>query len=388
MEDDRAIHLNKRTDKTYVSSRITERDGRAIRIASKVFESPESMRNALEKGELVIRVGERNRQEIKAKFYEDNRGVFILTFQKWNSDTGKPYEKTYFSFRGGEIPRIIEFLHHIANVDLSNPQKINVSDERLKEMLLSRDQLHRLVADNEELFAAIAEEEVSARDIVALKYRKGELAKFEALLRDSDFFDEERERVGSAEGVWQRFFESNQWIFGYGLCHIFLTGLDDRKLEQVVRGFDIGGEGKRADAVMKTRARVNSLCFVEIKTHRTGLLSRERYRSGVWAPSNELVAGVAQAQATLQLAIEQLRNRVDVMDSSGDPTGETVYNFDPRSFLVIGDLGEFRAEHGINVHKFRSFELLRRNTRRPDILTFDELFERASYIVDAGHSGQ
>jgi hypothetical protein len=49
--------------------------------------------------------------------------------------------------------------------------------------------------------------------------------------------------------------------------------------------------------------------------------------------------------------------------------------------LVIGNLAQFRGEHGINEGKFRSFELYRRNTWRPEILTFDELLERAKFIV-------
>jgi hypothetical protein len=32
--------------------------------------------------------------------------------------------------------------------------------------------------------------------------------------------------------------------------------------------------------------------------------------------------------------------------------------------------------------KFRSFELFRRNIWRPEIVTFDELFQRAKFIVD------
>jgi hypothetical protein len=39
------------------------------------------------------------------------------------------------------------------------------------------------------------------------------------------------------------------------------------------------------------------------------------------------------------------------------------------------------GEHGVNTEKFRSFELLRRNTFLPEIITFDELYERARFIV-------
>ncbi len=71
-------------------------------------------------------------------------------------------------------------------------------------------------------------------------------------------------------------------------------------------------------------------------------------------------------------------------DDTGTPTGESVFLYQPRSFLVIGSLSEFLAEHGINEEKYSSFELFRRNLKSPEVVTFDELFERAKYIVESG----
>ena len=49
--------------------------------------------------------------------------------------------------------------------------------------------------------------------------------------------------------------------------------------------------------------------------------------------------------------------------------------------MVIGSLDEFRVDNGINEQKFSSFELFRRNMVNPEVITFDELFERARFIV-------
>jgi hypothetical protein len=84
----------------------------------------------------------------------------------------------------------------------------------------------------------------------------------------------------------------------------------------------------------------------------------------------------------VQGAIEEIGRKITLNDAAGNPTGETLFNVEPRSFLVIGSLDEFVAEHGINETKFRSFEMYRRNTRRPEILTFDELLHRARFIVE------
>ena len=55
-----------------------------------------------------------------------------------------------------------------------------------------------------------------------------------------------------------------------------------------------------------------------------------------------------------------------------------MYAVEPRSFLVIGNLGQVLG----NEDKVACFELYRRNIRAPEILTFDELFQRASCIVE------
>ena len=44
-------------------------------------------------------------------------------------------------------------------------------------------------------------------------------------------------------------------------------------------------------------------------------------------------------------------------------------------------MDEFVSDNGVNKDKLRSFELLRKNTSNPEIITFDELYERAKFIV-------
>ena len=49
-------------------------------------------------------------------------------------------------------------------------------------------------------------------------------------------------------------------------------------------------------------------------------------------------------------------------------------------------MSEFTNEHGVNKDKLRSFELFRKNTTNPEIITFDELYERAKFIVQHNQS--
>jgi hypothetical protein len=58
--------------------------------------------------------------------------------------------------------------------------------------------------------------------------------------------------------MWQKFFEKNTWMFGYGLGYLFISALDEKKLEQVVQDFSLVQYGKRADGVLKTRGAISA----------------------------------------------------------------------------------------------------------------------------------
>ena len=135
---------------------------------------------------------------------------------------------------------------------------------------------------------------------------------------------------------------------------------------------------------MKTRGIVNSLCFCEIKTHHTELIKlvKSSYRPESWAISDELAGGVAQIQKTVQKSVENIKTKTQIKDKQGKLTGEEVFLYQPKSFLVIGSLNEFKEEFGTNEDKFSSFELFRQNTFNPEIITFDELLERAKFILE------
>lgn len=145
-------------------------------------------------------------------------------------------------------------------------------------------------------------------------------------------------------------------------------------------GYSVAQAGKRTDALLRTRGVLSNLCFVELKRHSTPLLEATPYRPACWAPSRELAGAVSQVQGTVAQAAQELR-KLTGRDDHGEPTGEEAFNYKPRSFVVVGSLEQFVSEHGINEERHRSFELFRGNTASPEIITFDELYERARFIV-------
>ena len=114
--------------------------------------------------------------------------------------------------------------------------------------------------------------------------------------------------------------------------------------------------------------------------------SQTPYRPESWAVSDEVAGGITQIQKTIQKSIESIKAKIQVKSVSGELTGEEIYLYHPKAFLIIGSLKEFEGAHGINEDKYSSFELFLKNVMNPEIITFDELFERAKHIVSAkGH---
>lgn len=389
--------INKRTDRIYLSKSLDakfpvknekgeiEELIRPFRIVSKIIENNETHKFIKDGKQISLRITPGGRQEIKAKFYEDTRGIFTLQIQKYTTETGAPHN-TYFTFQGNEILTLFNFIRNIALLPTADKASAKFDDKILEEIILSKEQAIQLIGKHPELIDEIVKNNITKDEIINLGYRKKQIKIFKKLLTDKEFFLKTKNNLGKNKGVeavWQDFFERNTWIFGYGLNYIFNSPLDDKKLEQVVAGYNFNSSGKRIDALMKTRGIINSFCFGEIKTHETDLLKqiKDPYRGESWAISDELAGSIAQTQKSVQKSIKELTTKIEIKDKSGNLTGEQIFIYQPKSFVIIGNLSEFTSENGVNEDKFSSFELFRQNQINPEIITFDELYERAKYIV-------
>lgn len=363
---------NRVPHRLYISKSFNFKDGGTVyRNAWKRLEGgllKELVRNG---DEFVLHETGTGFQQIKARFIEDGRGITHLHIQRWNTKSGNPIGQQVVLY-GTQITRLIEFLDNIRLLEIQSQAKFSPNESDLRLVHLPDAAALKVLKDHPELVAEFARNQITTEDVVALAYRREQLNTFSDMLDRGD---------GLTENHWQQFFERNQWIFGYGLSYIFTTGLDGRKLQQKIRGPSLVAVGKIPDGIMKTRAAVSALCLVEIKKSSTALLKENEYRRGTWAPSNELSGAVAQCQETLRAAADVLDTHHRFTDEEGNQTGEELMSVQPRSFLVVGSLRQFQNAIGINSARYQAFEGFRRNLRQPEILTFDELYERARFIV-------
>jgi len=302
------------------------------------------------------------------------RDHFRLTVYAF--DEGPPVRPLFtLELDSGEASRLYSYLDRISLVrDLGRgrtgrfiemeeavPREVIEAFLAHEELLTDPDVVRSVLRLSPKLARAVIENELEVIDIQSLAYRRKQLQIMSRMLDDRDYFEQRRIDLNlrGNESVWQHFFERNQWIFGFALHYLIGEGVDAKKLEKVVAGQSVAGAGKRTDALLRTRGILNSLCFVEIKTHLTSLLDSSEYRAEVWHPSKELAGAVAQSQKTVQLAIEHLGQRLE-LPLAANTEGSVFYNYSPRSVVVCGSLQEFQTETGVDVPRFSSFELYRR----------------------------
>jgi hypothetical protein len=338
--------------------------------------------------EVVIRETP-SRQQLKALFFEDTREIKNLTFQRFNTN-GIRLDKESFTLLGDEVDILRTFLSLIASQSLDLPQSsegTRLLPAEIEAVLADGDAQAELYRRFLPAIQQLYEADVDAPEIVAFARRRQQLQAFEELLFDEDAFNRQRAALKATghrsgpEDVWQDFFEANHWIFGLGLAPQFLHAWNEEKLEQTVVGNSIFEKGKRPDAVMRSAGALSALAFVEIKAHRTELLHSETYRPGAWRVSDEVAGGIAQCQITVDQVVRRAEHALEIVDDDGYRTGDAALICRPRSLLVIGSLAEFLRDGQPHVPMFESFERFRRSIRDPEIITFDELYERAAMSV-------
>lgn len=400
LEDDRDGYWAARRvpGRFYVSQRFPYQQpdgstlpGRLCRFAYQVFDADGDVAFEGSNGWEVVLRETATRQQLKALFFEDDRGIERIAFQRFDSD-GKRMARESFRLEGHEVQELAAFLALVRSTELDlaeQPEGTRLLPSGIDALLADDSTRVEVFRRYRDVFVELMESEVEAPELIALARRQKQLEVFDGLLTDSAAFRRRQEelkgqgRKSGTEDVWQDFFERNRWIFGAGLATQFMHSWNPDRLEQTTIGASAFVHGKRPDALLRTAGAVSGLVFVEIKTHLTPLVEESRYRSGVWAPYGELTSGAAQCQTTVDETVRATERRLMQLDAKGAPTGESAVVCRPRSILVIGSLNQFTTAEGQpNVEQFEGFERFRRSIKDPEIVTFDELYERARMVLE------
>ncbi len=179
------------------------------------------------------------------------------------------------------------------------------------------------------------------------------------------------------EPQWQAFFEANPWIFGHGLDYRFLV---TEQAQPNYGGTTLTGRGgEKGDFLLASEANARFAVLVEIKRPDTQLLAKKQYRNGAWLIGEELAGWSAQLQANCDRWAKE-GSRLDAnRDWAEDRDVTTVQ---PKGILLIGNLAQLEVESTVeSTTRRETFERFRRSLWNPEVLTYDELLERARFLV-------
>ena len=316
---------------------------------------------------------------LKAVYIKDKEDIEGIEFIK----IVEGEEKQRIKLSNFNLSQIKSFLALLSEIDLKGitDNRILLADEhdldertiKIVKTLLYQEGGEQLIVN------AIDDGLITTKDIVNTAYRKQQLNIFSRLLKEENYLNAYRvsQKIKSEqeEKIWQHFFQTNPWIFGYGLDYRFMSILQ-REFHASTSDAD-GSREVIADYLLGDK---RFTVFVEIKKPTSPLFGTEHNRSNCWRLSNALMDGVSQILE--QKASGQLKIEANTLyHNEGKILKQKAY--DSKVILIIGHWNQLdNLSDEDKMIKERTFELFRRDSRNIEILTYDELYERAKYITE------
>lgn len=379
--EDQSFFALRKEGKTYISKVFTynARDTEEKRSVRMVFEGSDELCLGEIDGVMCLRLtGNARKTQVTAIISQDDKSVkrlSLLTFKNRQGDWIEASDRHEFTFRADEFERLQNFLGQLEFVDLSNRDNFHIQD-------ISTGGGQRVIIDAGDR-AALQQFQGLTRDQRAnlLQAFQDDLTPEEINIvlgrrRGMGEFEDQLDKGAWAEKEWQDFFEREDWVFGYGL--------DYRIMRQFAREATVGGGGtdnRNKPVVDFLMTFTDYTVLVEIKTPATPIFTRSTGRAGTWKFSSAFVDAVSQIleQKAEWTAFAQVGEH---HSPAGDET-LAARTRNVKSILVIGSRQEFAQSGNLRDEQVMmdTFELFRRETRSIEIVTFDELFERAQFIT-------
>ena len=322
------------------------------------------------------------RTMMKVVYIKDNDDIEGIKICKLVS--GK--EKQVIELSKFNMQQLKTFLNFIQELDLKgvverrirlSEDAMDVLDDETKQKIIT---LLSCSDGGEVVRDLLSQGMITTQDLVNTGYRKAQLEIFRKLLY-SGYLPQYKCDIGKPntkdETAWQHFFAINQWIFGYGLDYRF-QGI----LQKEFHASDTnagGSEGVIADFLMGDN---KFTTFVELKLPTTPLFGTSQNRAQSWKLSKELMEAYSQILEQKASGILKIETTRELYADDYSEINQNAY--DSKAVLIIGSWDQVDNSLealGIKKMKRKTLELFRRDSRNVEMMTYDELLERATFIV-------
>jgi len=327
---------------------------------------------------LTLRQSPKKKQQVTVIISQDDKKIKKLTLQRFDELKSGDYTTTdehTFTFRGDEFQKLLSFLKSIQFIDFSNQENFQIED------LSTNTGRKTLIDSSESEFIQFINQTQGNDRIEFFKKIKSNLSKkdIDILLGRKEALDNFKNHMEKADWIesdWQAFFEKEDWIFGYGLDYKIMKTFD-REMNVTSTGTD-----NREKAILDFLMTFTDYTVtVEMKTPGTAIFNKAKGRSGTWAFHSDFIEATSQV---LEQKAEWhiLGQKNDLYNKVGNEKLQQRTR-DAKAILIIGSKSEFLELVNIREKEIKqdTFELFRRGLRNIEIITYDELLARASFIV-------
>lgn len=224
-------------------------------------------------------------------------------------------------------------------------------------------------------------------EIILRENRKRNLQHFERLLTEKEswkiYFEKYKDEIKGKgeEAVWHHFLKKHHWFLG--------LNIDIKFIRDLITEGEVGipNTDGRGSPFVDFLGISDYTTLVELKTSNTKIFTDTRKntsRTNTWSFSSDFIDGISQC-------LGQKFDWDKKSESKNIVSGTQMINqtkhrtLDPKVIFIIGNKQEEFSEDStdvLTVIKRDTFERFRRNSRNVEIVTFDELYERANYIVN------
>jgi len=241
----------------------------------------------------------------------------------------------------------------------------------------------------EDIRTLINKSEIKETDIRSILFekRKHNLKAFLFLLKNIelqgktsiDYYREKYSVQPGEEAIWHHFLKNNDWILGLNVDIKFIREFYDEQKVGTENSKSIGSP--KADLLGVS----DFTTLIELKHSETKIFKsvKSKGRANTWDFTSDFIEGVSQCLGQ-KFALERNYKTKDFVNDGGKMLDKNqTLTIDPKTVFIIGNR-KMEFPHNLecdNHMKSQTFELFRRNNRNIDIVTFDELFERAYHTV-------
>jgi len=335
---------------------------------------------------------------LKVSFYKsksDNKYLPRLEFRKEDKNgnlTKSRGHDVIIKFGDGDEARafwkVIHFLHDFKDL-------VDLGDFHAKYQAISFDsylvdfKTKKQAEKLQELSSLTENIKLSKNEIKELLFpqRRNTIHWFYAFLKDLQnnqgikAFDSYRNKYSigenGEEAIWHHFLKNNDWIIGLNVDIKFIRDLLSK---QKVGNPNSKGVGSPEVDILGISYFTT---LIELKTSKAQIFSpvkTNKSRANTWDFSSNFIEAYSQTLSQRSV-ISDTKNIVDEDGAIIDTKRHRI--LDPKAILIIGNRNvEFphtrKTESDI---KSDCFERIRRDSRNVEIMTYDELFERAFHIV-------